>query len=265
MATGDVNDIVFRLRDNLPPWFPNQGSAPVVDGILTGIATLLSFVYGLIQYARAQSRIRTSSGGWIDLIAWDFLGSRFPRLPGESDTAFLGRLLPELVRRRVTRSAIQQALVQLTGFPVRIIEPGQLTDTGYLKMRGSGPAPISYFRVDTPSNPFRFSSRGLRCQFFIECVLPLTASFGNNPMPALNEYTSTLFLRGTTGARSGPSALISRGDSSSSSGSQAVYNLISAMRAAGITCWVKFVPVPTAVLWDQPGATWDQPGVRWDN
>jgi hypothetical protein len=265
MATGDVDDIVFRLRDNLPPWFPNQGSAPVVDGILTGIASALSGIYALIQYARAQSRIQTSSGGWIDLTAWDFLGSRFTRLPGETDAAFLARLLPELVRRRVTRAAIQQALVQLTGFPVRIVEPGQLTDIGFMKLRGSGVTPISFFRVDTMANPFRFSTRGRSCQFFIECVLPLTSSFGNNPMPAFNEYTSTLFLRGTTGARSGPSAMISRGDVAAAGGSQAVFSLINAMRAAGITCWVKFVPVPTAVLWDQPGATWDQPGVRWDN
>jgi hypothetical protein len=264
MATGDIPDLVYRLRANTPPWFPNQGAAPVVDGVLTGIATLLSYVYQLIQYARAQSRIRTSSGGWIDLIAWDYLGSRFTRMPGESDNAFLARLLPELVRRRVTRAAIQQAVQQLTGFPVRVIEPEQLTDVGFWKMRGSSPAPVSFYRVDTMPNPARWSSRGLRCMFFIECVLPLTSSFGNNPMPSYGEYTATLFLRGTSGAKSGTSAQISRGDFASSGGAQAVYSLINAMRAAGITCWVKFVPVPTAALWDQPGVTWDQPGVAWD-
>lgn len=265
MATGDVADLEFRLRANAPPWFPNQGSAPVVDGVLTGIATLLSYVYQFIQYARAQSRIRTSSGGWIDLIAWDYFGARFTRLPGEGDAAFLARLIPELVRRRVTAAAIQQALVQLTGFPVRIVEPEQLTDVGFWKMRGSQPTPISFYRVDTAPNPARWSSRGLRYMFFVECVLPLTVSFGNNAMPTWGEYTGTFFLRGTSGSRSGPSAQILRNDFSSSNGAQAVYNLISAMRAAGITCWVQFVPVPTTVRWDQPGATWDQPGVRWDS
>jgi hypothetical protein len=264
MATGDVNDLVYRLRANAPPWFPNQGSAPVVDGVLTGIATLLSYVYQLIQYARAQSRIRTSSGGWIDLIAWDYLGSRFTRLPGEGDSAFLARLLPELVRRRVTRAAIQQALVQLTGFPVRIIEPAQLTDVGFWKVRGSAPTPVSFYRIDTFANPARWSSRGLRCMFFVECVLPLTASFGNNPMPAWGAYTSAMFLRGTTGSKSGPYAYSARANVAAERGAQAVYDLINAMRAAGITCWVKFVPVPTAVRWDQPGVTWDQPGVAWD-
>jgi hypothetical protein len=264
VATGDPNDLLYRLRALLPPWFPNQGSAPVVDGLLTGIAALLSGIYALIQYAKSQTRIRSSSGGWIDLIAWDFLGSRFTRLPGETDSAFLSRLLPELVRGRVTRSAIQAALVQLTGYPVRIIEPAMLSDVGFMKMRGSGPAPISFFRVDTKANPFRFSSRGIRCQAFIECVLPLTASFGNNAMPAWGEYTNAFFLRGTSGARSGISALISRGDTASSGGAQSVYDLIEAMRAAGITIWVKFVPVPTAVTWDQPGVRWDQPGVAWD-
>jgi hypothetical protein len=265
MATGDTDDLVYRLRALLPPWFPNQGQAPIVDGVLTGIAALLSGAYQLIAYARLQTRIRTSTGAWIDWIAWDFLGSRFTRLPGETDPAFLARLLPELVRRRVTRDAIQQALVTLTGYPVRIIEPGQLTDVGFWKTRGSQPTPVTFQNVDTIANPGRWSSRGLRCMFFVECVLPLTASFGNNAMPAWGEYTGTFFLRGTAGAKSGPSAMISRGDFASSGGAAAVYSLISAMRAAGITCWVKFVPVPTAVRWDQPGATWDQPGVRWDN
>lgn len=264
MATGDVNDMQARLRGNLPPWFPNMGSAPVVDGILIGIATVLSLVYGLIAYARAQARIRSAFGGWLDLIAWDYFGARFTRLPGEIDAAFLARVLPELVRRRVTRAAIQQALVQLTGYPVRIIEPAQLTDVGFWKMRGSAPQPRTFYNVDTAANPARWSSRGRRCQFFVECTLPLTASFGTNPMPAWQEFTATLFLRGTAGARSGQSAWITRGRNSTARSSQAIYDLINAMRAAGITCWVKFVPPPTAVQWDQPGVQWDQPGVKWD-
>src|SRR5579862_5296427 len=105
MATGDVPDIVARLRSLLPPWFPPQGAAPIVDGVLTGIATLLSGIYGLIQYARAQSRIATASGAWLDLIAWDFFGSRFLRRTQETDASFIPRIRSELRRPRLTRAA----------------------------------------------------------------------------------------------------------------------------------------------------------------
>lgn len=270
MATGDVTDMQARLRGLLPPWFPNVGSAPVVDGVLTGIATLLSLMYGLIAYARLQTRIRSATGGFLDLIAWDFLGGRFTRFPGESDQAFLPRLLTELTRRRVTRAAIIAALEQATGYPVRLIEPGVLTDNGFWKVRGSAPSPVSFYRVDTPSNPARWSGRGLRCQFFVECTLPLQTTFGNNAMPAWgvrgaggsSVFSANWMLRGTAGALKWGSSWLSR--SGASTGGEAfIYSLLNAMRAAGIICWVKFVPVPTKVLWDQPGVQWDQ-GASWD-
>jgi hypothetical protein len=263
LATGDIPDFQARLRANLPPWFPNVGSAPVIDAILTGIATLFANFYVLYVFAKAQTRILTSSGAFIDLIAWDYFGGRFTRLPGEGDVSFLKRVVAELIRARVTRAAIQSALVSITGYPVRIVEASVLTDVGFWKMRGSSPAPVSFWNVDTPGNPLRWSGRGLRCQFFVECVLPLTVSFGNNAMPAWGTYALNWMLRGTAGSRATGSSLISRGDNASTDGAQAVYDLINSMRAAGIICWVKFVPIPTATQWDQPGASWDS-GLFWD-
>lgn len=262
--TGDVSDLQARLRSVLPTWWPNIGVSPVFDGILIGIATIFSAVYGLIQVAGLQTRIRSATGGFIDLIAWDFFGGRFTRITGETDAAFDARVIEELVRPRVTRSAIQAAVAELTGNPVRIIEASNLTDVGFYKVRGSGPAPVSYWNVDAPGAPLRWSPRGLANQFFIECTLPLTASFGGNPMPAWGQYTLNWMKRGTAGALATGSSLILRTDTIGQRGSDVVYALINAMRAAGVIAWVKFVPIPTKPYWDQPGAKWDD-GSTWDN
>jgi hypothetical protein len=270
MATGDSNDMLARIRVNLPPWFPQQGSAPVLDGLLTGIASALAFVYSLYAYAVLQTRIGSATGPWLDLIAWDFFGARFLRNPGEADASFRGRILAELIRPRVTREAIQAAVAQLTGFPVRVIEPFMVSDTGFWKMRGSNPAPVSFYRFDTPANPARWSGRGLRCMFFIECVLPPTQLFGSANVPAWvmrgSGIVGTAFyiMRGGAGANLWGSPWTSRA-SAGVTGTAALFSLIHSMRAAGITCWLKFVPLPTANTWDQPGVTWDQPGVRWDH
>jgi hypothetical protein len=266
--TGDAADMLARLRALLPPWFPSQGQAPVLDGVLTGIATTLSYIYSLYAYTILQTRIATATDAWLDIIAWTYFGGRFPRNPGETDLSFRGRILAELIRPRVTRAAIQAAVAELTGYPVRVIEPFATTDTGAWKLRGSG-APISFYRADTIVRPALWSGRGLRCQFFIQCVLP--PIFGQLALPAYGLRGSGDGVvgafwqaRGSSGATSSGVPFISRGDVSATRGAAAVYALINAMRAAGVTCWVQFVPVPTAVTWDEQGAIWDQSGAKWD-
>lgn len=247
MATGDTNDILTRLRSNVPPWFPSQGTAPVVDAILTGIAATFANIYSLLIYARAQARIPTATGAWLDMIAWDFFGGRFLRFVGESDADFSARIMVELIRPRLTRSAIQAALEALTGFPVRIIEAWYPTDTGVIDRL--------FLDVDVAGAPNRIGDAGLHCQFFIECVLPLNQPLGANAMPAIdvNLYIDTP----PTGFIMDFSAL--------QTGQSNIYSFINALRAAGITAWVRFVPPPTVPMWDQPGATWDANGATWDS
>lgn len=268
MATGDTGDMLRRLRALLPPWFPSPGSVPVLDGALTGIATTLSFVYSLYAYAILQTRIATATDAWLDIIAWTYFGAALGRNPGETDASFRGRILAGLIQPRVTVAAIQAALVELTGYPVRLIEPFAAGDTGAWKMRGSG-KPISFYRVDNITRPALWSGRGLNCQFFIQCTPP--PIYGQLPLPAYGERGSGdgvvgayWMARGSSGAATMGVPYISRADATAIRGVEAVYALINAMRAAGVTCWVKTVAVPTVTTWDQPGATWDQPGAQWD-
>lgn len=127
--TGDTSDILGRLKALLPNgWF--QGDTPILDGVLTGIASALASVYSLTSYARLQTRIATATGGFLDLISYDFFGNLLPRKPEEGDTAFRSRIRAELLLERGTRKGLIGALELLTGYTPWVFEPARPMDTG---------------------------------------------------------------------------------------------------------------------------------------
>lgn len=128
MATGDRTDILARLKAVLPPWFAD--SAPLLDGALSGFAAAMALVYELIGFARLQTRIKTATGGWLDLVAFDFFGFRIRRGPGQTDASLRARIVAELFRERATRYGITRVLTELTGRAPIIFEPARPADTG---------------------------------------------------------------------------------------------------------------------------------------
>lgn len=130
MATGDQQDITGRLKAVLPGGWFSQDSTPVLDGFLNGIAWALSLVYSLAAYARQQTRIRTATDGFLDLISFDFFGDRLPRKALESDAAFRSRILAELLLEKGTRKGLIRALEILTGRTPRVFESARAADTG---------------------------------------------------------------------------------------------------------------------------------------
>src|SRR5580704_12474728 len=117
MATGDVQDIVNRMVAVLPPWFPTPiASSPILQGVLTGIAAPLSFVYSLYVFAQSQTRIKTAFGPFLDLIAFDYFGPTFTRRTSEPDASFQSRILTFLLLPRNTVAGITAMLTDLTGF-----------------------------------------------------------------------------------------------------------------------------------------------------
>ncbi|KAF1009474.1 MAG: hypothetical protein GAK28_00112 [Luteibacter sp.] len=130
---GDFNDIFVRLKAKLPTrWFGGvSDSMPLLDGVLSGIATLLSFVYTIYGYAKLQTRIMTATDGWLDMIAADFFGpTGLLRKVGQSDTSYRLVILANLFREKATRNAIVSILTALTGRSPTIIEPLRPADTG---------------------------------------------------------------------------------------------------------------------------------------
>ncbi len=127
--TGDVDDMMRRLKAVLPPrWFPD--ATPLLDGLLAGLADSAAWLYGLLQTVRAQTRIATASGAFLDMIAQDFLGARLVRGVAQSDAAFRARIGRELLRERGTRPALIGVLSDLTGRAPVVFEPARPADTG---------------------------------------------------------------------------------------------------------------------------------------
>lgn len=127
--TGDQNDIVSRLLAVLPKrWFPD--SSPNLIAILSCIAVPWAWLYDLIVYVIAQTRLKTASDGWLDLIALDYFGRALKRRLGEKDASYRARIQAALLQKAATRSAVSAGLEALTGLKPQIFEPLNCMDTG---------------------------------------------------------------------------------------------------------------------------------------
>jgi len=127
---GDTNDNVQRQKSVLPPWFPDLANAPILTSLLTGAGDAFSFIKSTLDFAALQTRIATSTSGWLDMIAWDFFGGNFVRRQGEADGSFEPRIQAEILRPRQTRLAISIMLTQLTGVAPIIQEAWNTFDFG---------------------------------------------------------------------------------------------------------------------------------------
>lgn len=222
MATGDTADIKARLRALIPAdWFPD--SAPVVDAVLTGLATVYNATYALILYARAQMRVQTATGGFLDLAAYDFFGFRVKRKPSQTDESFRLTINREVLRARATRPGILQALQNLTGNRARMLEAANPCDTG-----GWG---TWFFALDDHGY---WGDNSLPYQLFLDVVQPVGAGIPNisgldNPQSGYGAGTFFLVdLAMVVGVVT----------------TQDIYDTIEATRAAGVTAWVNIAPEP---------------------
>lgn len=126
---GDLPDMVRRLKSALPArWFPDY--SPNLDALLGGFASVWALLYSMLSYAKRQQRLATAESIFLDVAAYDFLGGRVQRSLGQSDDKFRQIVLLEILRPRGTRSALDQALFDLTGNHPKIIELKRPADLG---------------------------------------------------------------------------------------------------------------------------------------
>lgn len=136
MATGDQTDFVERLRAVLPAgWFPSTASceasaSPILDIVLSGLASAWAWAYAMVQYAKAQTRIATATDAFLDMIAADYFGYTLRRRVQELDAAFSARIRASLLPPAGTRGALIARLTTLTGRAPVVFEPNNAGDTG---------------------------------------------------------------------------------------------------------------------------------------
>jgi hypothetical protein len=136
MAIGDQQDIFNRLKGTIPRWFGDD--TPILDALITGIASASAAIYELYQYAKLQTRIKTATDGWLDMIAADFFGTRVLRKAGQSDTSFRATIITQILRERGTRAGIIKVIEDLTGRTPLVFEPMRPADTGGYRVGGVG-------------------------------------------------------------------------------------------------------------------------------
>lgn len=127
-ATGSSADILNRIRKVLPRrWF--AWVAPYRDAVIGGLSDSASWCYGLIGYAKAQTRLATAYGIWLDILCYDFLGFNLTRNAMQDD-AFRVVIKATVLQERVTRAGMIAAVTQITGNAPWIFEPWNTYDTG---------------------------------------------------------------------------------------------------------------------------------------
>jgi hypothetical protein len=223
MAKGDENDFIARLTALLPPWFGNNG-APIFEGILAGYAKLGQIVYTQYAYAKLQTRIKTATGDFLDLISADFFGSSLPRNINENDASFLARILANLLSEKATRNGMQKALFNLTGRQPRLFEPRRPADMGGYSGAGSPYGGVGYGVAGGWGNPL------CPLQALIDAYLPLGTG-----IPGVDGYNSG------AGGWSTPSyfAYISLTQTTNPVTDQNIYDKVNAVKVYGTRCWVR--------------------------
>lgn len=172
---GDLEDFISRLSAVLPKrWFAEQ--SPNLTAVLTSIATPWSWLYGLITYVIAQTRLATATDDWLDLISNDYFGSSLIRKPNEADFSYRRRIQAALLRESATRSAVSAGLESLTGTKPVIFEPANCMDTGSYGGAAEGP--------NIPGTGMAYGLAGgwgtlqLPLQFFVTAARPPTPGLG---------------------------------------------------------------------------------------
>jgi hypothetical protein len=180
---GSVADILIRVRKLIPKrWF--QWGALYRDAIIGGLSVPAAWNYTLIGYARAQTRLASAYGIWLDIIAYDFLGRTLLR-NGAADDTFRALIQATILQERVTRAGMIGVLTKLTGNAPWIFEPWNTYDTGAY----SGPAFISgspkYGSMGYGVGRGGYGNMGLPCQAFIKVTrggpsgIPKVAGYGS--------------------------------------------------------------------------------------
>jgi hypothetical protein len=236
MTTGSSSDITSRVKGLIPKrWF--KWVAPYRDAIIGGLSDAASLCYNLILYARAQTRLATAYGIWLDIFAYDFLGRTIMRNKLADDT-FRAIIRATILQERVTRAGMVKALMTLTGKTPSIFEPWNTFDTG------------AYSNASTPYGSMGYGqgrggygSMNLPGQTFIK-----VARGSPSGVPNVDGYGNVI-----AGYGAGSIEYVGPGTELSGVTDAMIYQLINMTKPTGSTCWVAFFIAMPPVLTTDSG------------
>jgi len=212
-----IAQIQSYLVSKLPKgWFSSVAtSSGIIGAVLAGYAWAFGYVMEIAQFVALQIYLQTTSGGFLDLWAYDFFGTFVLRNVGESDVSFRNRVSAYILAPTVTKAAIVGILTRL-GFTTPVVrEAFSPLDTASF----SG---TSYFGGGGNA---RFGSQSYPGQIFVEAGLPSVSTGGSVPTFGEVYYnTDPAYLTPA------PSSNLSLAN---------LYSVINFIRAAGILAWVK--------------------------
>jgi hypothetical protein len=175
----DQTDYTGRLLRLLPAgWFP--AVAPRVLAVLQAPALMFSLAYGMIIFAKAQQRVASASGAFLDLAAQDYFGRTFPRLEYELDPAYAKRIRYNLTAPRGTYNGMTSMLEQLTGNSPVIFQPNDVVQTGGWATQSNaeaGGGVFAFYDAAGEGGAGLWGSMALPCQIFITITAPLTGYY----------------------------------------------------------------------------------------
>lgn len=214
--TGDTADMLARLKMVLPArWFAD--SSPILDALLTGLASAWSGLYASLAYVIAQGRIATASGIFLDIAAADFCPGGLPRRAGEADAAYSLRIRSNLLQSRATRPSVVSALTNLTGRAPKIFEPFNATDTGGYNVN------LGY------NTAGGYGSANLPFQFFVTAFRP-----NNTPISNAGGYGS-----GPGGYRTAPMFYADAAEFQGNISDADIFAAVAAVLPTATTAWTK--------------------------
>lgn len=212
-----VEQIQSYLVSKLPKgWFSSVAtSTGIIGALLAGYAGSFGTVMGIAQFVALQIYLQTTTGGFLDLWAYDFFGTYLLRKEGEADLSFRNRVSSSIFAPTVTKPAITNLLTDLGFTNAGVREAFSPSDTaafsGTFYFGGGGNA--------------RFGSQNYPGQIFVEAGLPLV-----NPGGSIPTFNEVYFDSDPAYMTSPPSTLLTLSD---------LYDAVNFIRAAGILAWVK--------------------------
>jgi hypothetical protein len=225
---GSARDIVDRVRRLIPhKWF--IWGAPFRDAILGGLADLSSWCYYIVAYARSQSRLATAYGIWLDIFAYDFVGTFLLRNK-IADDGFRAVIKATILQERVTRKGMINAITMLTSNVPTIFEPWNTFDTGaYSSPNGVGVPRYGSFGYNVGQGGY--GNMILNDQVFIKIERG-----GGSGIPNVDGYGNPI-------AGYGSGAIEYLGPSSELYGitDTIIYQIVNMTKPTGTTMWVAFI------------------------